>query len=100
LVFDLHKFYLSTLRPENKKLHLAEVISWIYTYFTTQYGISNFVRFTGEVEQPPVPVAVPVAARTVTSENGSLTVTINTDILDNGAIAPVSPSRNDVVEAV
>ena len=101
LVFDLHKFYLSTLRPETKKLHLAEVISWIYTYFTTQYGISNFVRFTGETEQPPGPMVSPSSTvnRIVTNENGALNVTIYNEVQD-GATAPLSPLRDDVVEAV
>jgi hypothetical protein len=83
---------------------MVEVIAWIPEHFKTQYGISNFVRFTGETEKPSSPVAMPVAmpvpSRTVTNENGSLTVTLGTDTLDTGATAPVSPSRDDVVEAV
>lgn len=103
LVFDLHKFYLSTLRPENKKLHLAEVISWIYTYFTTQYGISNFVRFTRESEQPPGPAdRDSTRQREVTSNGDGLRVTVYSDDSreeqDRGATAPLSPDRNASVE--
>lgn len=104
LVFDLHKFYLSVLRPAAKSLHMAEVIAWVPEHFKTQYGISNFVRFTGEKEQPTSvangsAMATHVATRTVTNENGALSVTICTEVYD-GATAPVSPSRDDVVEAV
>ena len=53
LIFDLHKFYLSSLRPENKSLHLADVIGWIGEYLKTQYGIPNMIRFVKEEEQPP-----------------------------------------------
>jgi hypothetical protein len=101
LVFDMHKFYLTALRPANKSLHMAEVISWIPQHFKTQYGISNFIRFMGEKEQPTSAVtATGSGSRTVTNENGALSVTICTDTLDTGATAPVSPSRDDVVEAV
>jgi hypothetical protein len=99
LVFDMHKFYLTALRPANKSLHMAEVISWIPQHFKTQYGISNFIRFTGETEQP-TSMATPVATRRVTSDGNTLSVTIDSD--NTGATAPVSPTRGgeQVVEAV
>lgn len=53
LIFDLHKFYLASLRPVNKSLHLTEVITWISEHLKTPYGISNLLRFTKETEQPP-----------------------------------------------
>lgn len=53
LIFDMHKFYLGSLRPESKSLHLAEVITWIGEHLKTQYGISNLLRFSKETEQPP-----------------------------------------------
>jgi len=103
LVFDLHKFYLTTLRPANKSLHMAEVIGWVPQHFKTQYGISNFVRFTGEVEQPSSVGAAekPVARslRTVSNDGDMLRVTIdgNTDSVQfsAGATAPVSPNNKD-----
>jgi len=108
LVFDMHKFYLTALRPANKSLHMAEVITWIPEHFKTQYGISNFVRFTGETEQPSsvsgaatgtVP-ATGAATRCVTANGDALQVTIDGDAAV-GATAPQSPSDNTaVVEAV
>ena len=104
LVFDLHKFYLTALRPVAKSLHMAEVISWVPEHFKTQYGISNFVRFTGEAEQPVNSVANSVANRYVTSDGDTLHITIDapdtTEVI--GATAPLSPARDNmsVVEAV
>ena len=104
LVFDLHKFYLTALRPAAKSLHMAEVIAWVPEHFKTQYGISNFVRFTGEKEQPSASSGV--SNRRVTSSGDTLQVTI--DVPDSadvtGATAPVSPTRDgdnvDVLNAV
>ena len=53
LIFELHKYYLSTVRPSSKSLHLAEVIQWITEYMKGQYGIPNVIRFSKETEQPP-----------------------------------------------
>ena len=46
LVFDLHKFYLSNLRPQNKTLHMVEVIDWIISYLKSPYGVPNMIRFS------------------------------------------------------
>ena len=91
LIFDMHKFYLTTLRPAAKSLHMAEVISWVPEHFKTQYGISNFVRFTGEAEQPSMVASMP--GRRVANDGNTLTVTIDSDTTV-GATAPVSPTRN------
>lgn len=53
LIFEMHKYYLATLRPQNKSLHLMEVISWITDYLKAQYSVSNMLRFMKETEQPP-----------------------------------------------
>ena len=103
LIFDLHKFYLTTLRPVNKSLHMVEVIAWIPEHFKTQYGISNFVRFAGETEQPPpgssaATSSIASPTRKVTAEGDMLRVTIDGDCA--GATAPVSPSEGVPVEAV
>jgi hypothetical protein len=115
LVFDLHKFYLTALRPANKSLHMAEVISWIPQHLKTQYGISNFVRFSGEKEQPTsaatgtgaatgAATGTSAATRHVTTSGDTLQVTLDlpdtTDV--TGATAPVSPTCDTVpvVEAV
>lgn len=101
LVFDLHKFYLSELRPAGKSLHMAEVISWVPAHFKTQYGISNFVRFTGETEKPTsaaTGAATPTPVRRVASDGNTLTVTIESDAV--GATAPLSPGGDEPVEAV
>jgi hypothetical protein len=82
---------------------MAEVIGWVPQHFKTQYGISNFVRFTGEVEQPSSVGATerPVARslRTVSNDGDMLRVTIdgNTDSVQfsAGATAPVSPNNKD-----
>ena len=93
LVFDTHKFYLTALRPANKSLHLSELITWIPEFLKTQYGISNFIRFTKEVEQPPVSTGVaPVASRRVTVDGENIQVTID--------VPEVTPIDGQVVEAV
>jgi len=107
LVFDLHKFYLSNLRPQNKTLHMVEVIDWIVSYLKSPYGVPNMIRFSKEAEQPPAPTSVgggPLTARQVVGDGDNLRVTV--DIGDDGftgAAAPLSPRtlENDtVVEAV
>lgn len=115
LVFDTHKFYLTALRPANKSLHLAELITWIPEYLKTQYGISNFIRFTKETEMPssvPTTSSVGVApittvTRRVTVDGGNIQVTIEVPSDSSspvGATAPVSPvgekDSEQVVEAV
>lgn len=96
LVFDLHKFYLTTLRPHNKTLHMVEVIEWIATYLKSPYGVPNTVRFSKEVEQPPAPTGVsgsPLVVRQVAGDGDNLriTVDIGDDVGITGAAAPVSP---------
>jgi hypothetical protein len=107
LVFDLHKFYLTALRPANKSLHMAEVITWIPQHLKTQYGISNFVRFSGEKEQPTSVAtgsATTATTRHITTSGDTLQVTV--DVSESadvtGATAPVSPTGDTVpvVEAV
>ena len=95
LVFDLHKFYLSTLRPQNKTLHMVEVIDWIVSYLKSPYGVPNMIRFSKETEQPPAATGG-VTARQVSSDGENLRVTV--DIGDDGftgAAAPVSPRASD-----
>jgi len=112
LVFDTHKFYLTALRPANKSLHLAELITWIPEYLKTQYGISNFIRFTKETEQPSTydsgSATTPVLAvnRRIRVDGESIEVSIDVDT-PTGATAPVSPTNDEgnaqalpVVEAV
>ena len=53
LIFELHKHYLSSLRPNKTALHLLEMIAWITEYLKGQYGVSNMLRFLKETEQPP-----------------------------------------------
>lgn len=95
LVFDLHKFYLSSLRPENKTLHMVEVIDWIVTYLKSPYGVPNMIRFSKEAEQPPAPSSVatgggPLTSRQVSGDGDNLRITV--DIGDDvGATAPLSP---------
>ena len=107
LVFDTHKFYLTALRPANKSLHLAELITWIPEYLKTQYGISNFIRFTKETEQPSLTssTSVPVATvnRRVTIDGDFIHVSIDVpSTVDTlvGATAPISPVSNDDRRAV
>ena len=83
LIFDLHKFYLSTLRPENKSLHLADVIQWIGEYLKSPYGIPNMIRFVKETEKPP-------ASKTPWSDVKAVV----------GASAPVSPVVENCMEEV
>ena len=110
LVFDTHKFYLTALRPANKSLHLAELITWVPEYLKTQYGISNFIRFTKEVEQPSTfvstnPTPVVAVNRRVTADGENIQVTIEVPTTDatstTGATATVSPTKDgDTVELV
>jgi hypothetical protein len=116
LVFDTHKFYLTALRPANKSLHLAELISWVPEYLKTQYGISNFIRFTKETEQPTSGIITSVVNRRVTVDGEGIQVTIDVPSSTGagaagttgaaGATAPVSPVTEGekdsvaVVEAV
>jgi len=99
LVFDLHKFYLSTLRPANKTLRMAEVIEWVLGYLKSQYGVPNVIRFSREQEQPAVSVGGgPLTDRQVVGDGDTLRVTLPLD--DDGltgAAAPVSPRANDAV---
>lgn len=103
LVFDLHKFYLTSLRPARKSLHMVEVIAWVPEHFKTQYGISNFVRFTGETEKPSSldsgSMSSSIPLRRVASDGNTLTVTIDGDAAV-GATAPVSPLNEENVEVV
>ena len=99
LVFDLHKFYLSSLRPSNKTLHMMDVIDWVVVYLTSQYGVPNFIRFSKEVEQPShaVNTSVPAAAvnRHVSVNGENIQVTIEVPSVSTspvGATAPVSPT--------
>ena len=109
LIFDLHKFYLTTLRPVNKSLHMVEVIAWIPEHFKTQYGISNFVRFAGETEQPPTGAGTATGSmaspnRKVTAEGDMLRVTIDADdaVSEVAVAAPelVAVATLEPVEAV
>ena len=98
LVFDLHKFYLSNLRPQNKTLHMVEVIDWIVTYLKSPYGVPNMIRFSKETEQPP-PSSVGLntqrhVALDGDSDNLRVTVSIegdNSTADGPRAVAPVSP---------
>jgi hypothetical protein len=96
LVFDLHKFYLSNLRPQNKTLHMVEVIDWIVSYLKSPYGVPNMIRFSKETEQPPPPSSVgggPLSSRQVAGDGDNLriTVDIGDDVGLTGAAAPLSP---------
>jgi hypothetical protein len=99
LVFDLHKFYLSALRPQNKTLHMVEVIDWIVNYLKSPYGVPNTIRFSKEAEQPPAPNSsstggAHVSARQVSLDGDGDNLRITVDIGDDGvtgAAAPVSP---------
>lgn len=90
LIFELHKHYLETLRPNKTPLHLLEVISWITEYLKGQYGVSNMLRFLKESEQPPAsktawPQATPQA-------KPELLVHVDES---HSAVAPVSPAANE-----
>jgi len=99
LVFDLHKFYLSNLRPQNKTLHMVEVIDWIVSYLKTPYGVPNLIRFSKETEQPPAAntPSAPLSSRQVVGDGDNLRVTL--DIGDGvgitGASAPLSPHSSE-----
>ena len=78
LVFDLHKFYLGTLRPSNKTLHMVEVIDWIMNYLKTPYGVPSVLRFSKETEQPPVSSSTGFNLnREVVNQGENLTVTVD-----------------------
>jgi hypothetical protein len=103
LVFDLHKFYLGTLRPAGKTLHMAEVIDWISEYLKSQYGVPNMIRFSKETEQPLASVPGTNSNRNVTADGDNLRVTLDIDDNENtGAVAPTSPLTDtaEVVQAV
>lgn len=95
LVFDLHKFYLGTLRPVNKTLHMVEVIDWIVSYLKSPYGIPNMIRFSKETEQPPLATGNTGVAtsRQVVQDGENIHITVSID--DTGATAPVSPAYQD-----
>jgi len=107
LVFELHKFYLDTLRPAGKSLHMLEMIDWIVTYLKSQYGVPNFIRFSKESEQPTgvaTSGATGVSDRIVSQDGDTLRVTLNIDDDLNhgltGAVAPSSPASADLSDAV
>ena len=84
LVFDLHKFYLGTLRPSNKTLHMAEVIEWIMNYLKTPYGVPSVLRFSKETEQPPASSSSgfnSASNREVKVEGNSLQISIDSSPL-------------------
>lgn len=97
LVFDLHKFYLGTLRPSNKTLHMVEVIDWIVSYLKSPYGVPNMIRFSKETEQPPAANSIAngvATSRQVVQDGNDIRITVSID--DTGATAPVSPAyQND-----
>lgn len=89
LIFELHKHYLGTLRPNKTALHLLEMIAWITEYLKGQYGVSNMLRFIKETEQPPAsktawPQAKPEAKPHLVHVDES-----------HSAVAPLSPAAND-----
>jgi len=102
LVFDLHKFYLGTLRPASKTLHMVEVIGWITDYLKTPFGVSNLIRFSKETERPVG--GGRLTDRQVVGDGDTLRVTLDIDgasgFVDGqeGATAPLSPAQ--VEEAV
>jgi hypothetical protein len=78
LVFDLHKFYLGTLRPSNRTLHMVEVIEWIMNYLKTPYGVPSLLRFSKETEQPPAASSSGFnSRREVVNEGENLRVTVD-----------------------
>lgn len=85
LIFEMHKYYLGALRPNQKSLHLLEVITWITEYLKAQYSVSNMLRFMKEAEQPP-------ASKTAWPK-----VTVDVDDTSASAAAPVSPLAEDSV---
>jgi hypothetical protein len=88
LIFELHKYYLATLRPNKTALHLLEMINWITEYLKGQYGVSNMLRFIKEVEQPPASKTTwPQAQAQVKPE------LVHVDE-SHSAVAPVSPAAN------
>jgi len=100
LVFDLHKFYLSSLRPQNKTLHMVEVIDWVVNYLKSPYGVPNMIRFSKETEQP-TPSTGAVSSRQVSldgeSDNLRITIDIGHDGV-TGAAAPMTPVQPGTVD--
>ena len=76
LVFDLHKFYLTSLRPENKSLHMAEMIEWIGEYLKSPFGVPNMLRFSRETEAAPSQGASQGNSRVIQNTPDSLLVTV------------------------
>jgi hypothetical protein len=105
LVFELHKFYLSSLRPQNKTLRMAEVIDWVLGYLKSPYAVPNFIRFSKESEQPAVSTGGgPLTARQVVGDGDTLRVSLSIDDTDGltghvGAAAPLSPLEGDEAAA-
>lgn len=55
LVFGLHKYYLDTLRPEKKTLHIAETIEWVQNNLKEKFGVPNMARMIrDDAAFPPV----------------------------------------------
>jgi shikimate kinase len=86
---------------------MAEVIDWIVEYLKSQYGVPNVIRFSKETEQPAASNLTDGSAnsqRTVTAEGDSMRVTLSIDdnAGDTGAVAPVSPTQGNegLVETV
>jgi hypothetical protein len=106
LVFELHKFYLASLRPQNKTLRMAEVIDWVLGYLKSPYAVPNFIRFSKESEQPAVSTGGgPLTARQVVGDGDTLRVSLSIDDADGltghvGAAAPLSPHEGDEAAAV
>ena len=93
LIFELHKHYLGTLRPNKTALHLLEMITWITEYLKGQYGVSNMLRFIKEVEQPPA------SKTTWPQPQAQPQAQTKPDLIhvdeSHSAVAPVSPAAND-----
>lgn len=85
LIFELHKHYLNSLRPNKTALHLLEMITWITEYLKGQYGVSNMLRFLKETEQPP-------ASKTPWPQDESQPKLVPLDQRNtSSAVAPSSP---------
>jgi len=101
LVFDLHKFYLGTLRPSNRTLHMVEVIEWIMNYLKTPYGVPSLLRFSKETEQPPAASSSGFnSRREVVNEGENLRVTVDLGseiYAEPVASEPVASSEGPVV---
>ena len=93
LIFELHKYYLGTLRPNKTALHLLEMITWITEYLKGQYGVSNVLRFMKEVEQPPASkTSWPQAQAQAEPQAKPELVHVDES---HSAVAPVSPAADD-----